>query len=163
MLQPMNTDSQSIYQKRLDEINRLPEDQRQQALEMLARDYQGRGELLGAQRGEAQSAYEGAMSDMPMGAQTAGPASNPFAVAVANPLGSVAKGVQGYQAKQDRAAAEAKMAEMSKAKEQATSALMGAQSKALRGGGQPRPGQPGGMPQPGTPEYEMMMRSQRNI
>jgi hypothetical protein len=159
----MNADNQSIYQKRLDEINRLPEDQRQQALEMLSRDYQGRGELLGNQRSEAQGAYQGAMDSMPMGAQTAGPSGNPFAVAVANPLGSIAKGLEGYQAQQDKAAAETAMGKMSAGKEQATSALMGAQSNALRGGGGPMPGQPGGMPQPGTPEYEMMMRGQRNI
>ena len=102
MLSPMNTDNQSIYQKRLAEINRLPQDQRQAALAMLTRDYQGRGDLANAQRNEAQGQYEGAMSDMPMGAKTAGPGSNPFAVAVADPMGAVAKGMQGYQAKQDR-------------------------------------------------------------
>lgn len=150
----LNEDTKSIYEKRMAEINRLPPDQRQAALAMLTRDYQGRGELLGAQRGEAQGHYQDALTNMPMGAQTAGPGSNPFARAVANPMGSVAKGMQGYQAKQDRAQAEAAMEQMSQSKEQATSDLMGAQSNALRGGGRPMPG---------TPEYEALMRKQRMI
>ena len=48
------------------------------------------------------------------------------------------------------------MDQMSQQKEQATSALMGAQAGALRGG----PGV-GGRPMPGTPEYEALMRQSR--
>lgn len=128
-------DDETGFQKRLAYIQSLPEGQeREEAIADLSRDYPGRMAVAESELAEANQALDSSMV-MPQ-TQTAGPSSNPFAVAVApNALEYAAQGLRGYNAVQDRDRLRGEIEELSLGKERATGGVMdsmAAQASALR-------------------------------